>query len=95
MGIGVASGPVMSGNVGSERRLEYTAVGDTANIAARLQTLTKEAPHMILLGRLHPRGPQPGRGPTSTAVGALDVRGRQVGTGVWTLADPGEPVSGA
>ena len=33
--------------------------------------------------------------PDLAAVGALDVRGRQVGTGVWTLADPGEPVSGA
>ena len=37
MGIGVASGPVMSGNVGSERRLEYAAVGDTTNTAARLK----------------------------------------------------------
>ena len=94
MGIGVASGPVMSGNVGSERRLEYTAVGDTANVAARLQAMTKESPHTILLADAT-RGALTRAVGDLVAVGALEVRGRQIGTGVWTLADPGEPVSRA
>ena len=42
MGVGLCTGPVMSGNVGSERRLEYTAVGDTTNTAARLEAATRE-----------------------------------------------------
>jgi class 3 adenylate cyclase len=41
MGIGLNSGPFMSGNVGSLRRLEYTLHGDTVNTASRIETLTK------------------------------------------------------
>jgi len=49
VGIGVSSGPFMSGNVGSERRLEYTAIGDTINTAARIEAHTKDVPHSVLL----------------------------------------------
>lgn len=84
MGIGVASGPVMSGNVGSERRLEYAAVGDTTNTAARLEGLTKETPHMLLIADTT-RGALTKAVPDLAAVGALDVRGRQVPASVWTL----------
>jgi len=80
--------------VGSERRLEYTAVGDTANVAARLQAMTKEGPHTILLADAT-RGALSRAVPDLVAVGALEVRGRQIATGVWTLAEPGGPVSRA
>ncbi|HNT54341.1 MAG TPA: adenylate/guanylate cyclase domain-containing protein [Anaerolineaceae bacterium] len=49
IGIGVASGPVVAGNVGSAERLEYTVIGDTVNLAARLQDKTKETRFPILL----------------------------------------------
>jgi adenylate cyclase len=49
MGIGLNSGHVMSGNVGSERRVEYAAVGDTTNSAARIEQMTKGTPHQLLL----------------------------------------------
>jgi adenylate cyclase len=48
MGIGLNSGMVISGNVGSERRLEYAAIGDTTNLAARIEATTKDTPHMLL-----------------------------------------------
>jgi adenylate cyclase len=86
MGIGLASGPVMSGNVGSERRLEYAAVGDTTNTAARLEALTKETPHMLLIADTT-RAAASRAVPDLTAVGSLDVRGRQVPASVWTLAE--------
>jgi adenylate cyclase len=49
LGIGLNSGPVMSGTVGSERRMEYAAVGDTTNVAARLQAATKNTPHTMFV----------------------------------------------
>ncbi|MBM4343103.1 MAG: adenylate/guanylate cyclase domain-containing protein [Deltaproteobacteria bacterium] len=41
IGIGVATGVVSVGNMGSERNLAYTALGDRVNLAARLESLTK------------------------------------------------------
>ena len=93
MGIGVASGFVMSGNVGSARRLEYAAVGDTTNVASRLQSLTKETPHTVLLAD-STRAALTASVADLVAVGALDVRGRQVPAAVWTLAGPPAPEGG-
>ena len=42
MGIGLNSGPFMSGNIGSAQRLAYTAMGDTINTASRIEQMTKE-----------------------------------------------------
>jgi adenylate cyclase len=49
MGVGLNSGPVMSGNVGHERRMEYTALGDTTNTASRIEGMTKGTPYQCFV----------------------------------------------
>lgn len=48
--IGIESGPAMVGDLGTAFRSAYTAVGDSVNVASRLQELARELPHDILVG---------------------------------------------
>ncbi|WP_028058760.1 CHASE2 domain-containing protein [Candidatus Solirubrobacter pratensis] len=101
MGIGLNSGPVMSGNVGSERRLEYTALGDTTNTAARLEGMTKGTPHQLFVADTT-RGMLTRPAEDLIQVGEAEVRGRVAKVMLWSLADqpppprdPGVPVEAA
>ena len=84
MGIGLNSGDVVSGNVGSERRLEYTAIGDTTNTASRLQGMTKGTAHSVFISDTTVQLLQE-QVPDLVFVDEMEVRGRQASVKLWSL----------
>jgi adenylate cyclase len=104
MGIGLNSGSVMSGNVGSERRLEYTAIGDTTNTASRLEGMTKGTAHQLFVAD-STREALTAPPPDLAFVDEFEVRGREARIKLWTLgqrpqgpdghADVGSPAAAA
>jgi adenylate cyclase len=82
LGIGVTTGPVAAALLGSEERLEYTLVGDTVNLAQRLQqwaepgeTVLSEATYAAL-----------GDPPPATALAPALVKGRESPVAAWKVA---------
>jgi adenylate cyclase len=88
MGIGLNTGDVMSGNVGSARRLEYTTIGDTTNSAARLEGMTKGTPYQLFVAdsTYAALAEKPA---DLESLDELEVRGRKGAVKVWALRPVG------
>ena len=94
MGIGLNTGLVTSGNVGSLRRMAYTTIGDTTNTAARLEGMTKTTPFMLLMSETtrEALSEQPA---DLVYVDEVEVRGRTQKVKLWSVtASAGEEPAG-
>ena len=84
MGMGLNSGEFMSGNVGSERRLEYTAIGDTINTCSRIEGMTKGTPYALFIAG-STRDALTARPTTSSTSTSMAIRGREQAIPIWSL----------
>jgi len=84
VGIGLNSGTVTAGNLGTVQRLKYTVIGDTVNTSARIEGMTKNAPYDLLLS--HATRALLSDPPEDLVEHAtLPVRGRSEPVRLWSL----------
>jgi adenylate cyclase len=84
IGVGVATGDVIAGYTGTNERATYTCVGDTVNLAARLEAYTKEAGRPILIDAAT-RGAL-GERVAVEALGEIGFRGKASAVAVFAVA---------
>jgi adenylate cyclase len=85
VGLGIATGPAFVGNVQSSDRFIWTMIGDTVNLAARLQSMTRELDAVVAIDDTTFR--RAGRGTCAAFVphGHLAIRGRAQPESVYAL----------
>lgn len=83
LGVGIHTGEAVVGNIGTERLMDYTAVGDAVNIAQRLEELAEGGQVLITADTLQ----QVQRRATVRFYGSRLLRGRQEETAIYELLD--------
>ena len=84
IGIGIATGEVIAGYTGTQRRATYTCVGDTVNLAARLETFTKIANRGILIDAATRAAL--GDALPAEALGEVELKGKAAAVSIYALA---------
>ena len=89
LGIGLSTGPVAAALLGSEARLEYTLVGDTVNLAQRLQDLARPAGCLVFSEATRAALATP---PDCEPLGEQAVKGRQTTVRAYRYQVVGDPI---
>ena len=83
IGVGIASGEMVAGYTGTNERATYTCIGDTVNLASRLETHTKEAGRAVLIDAATRAGLRTAVG--VEPLGAVTVRGKTQAVDVFAV----------
>ena len=83
MGIGLNSGPFMSGQHRLAARLEYTAIGDTINTGSRIEGMTKGTPYMAHVADSTVRATRDEAKAKLVYVDEVEIRGRTTKMKLW------------